>query len=281
MKFKLTKKNLIFYVFSIYIFIIIALQLFVSNDAAFKVNLSETFEPISLHHFLGTDDYGRDLFSRLIIGARTTLFVTLLTLLFTVLIGVPLGLLSGYQKGWIDSMIMRMIDIGLSIPEFVIMIALASFFHPSIWNLVIAITVIKWMNYTRVTRGIVNSEMNLSYIKMAKLFNVSTFNILFKHLLPKVFPSILVIMIVDFGKIILYISSLSFLGLGAQPPSPEWGAMLQAGRNFITSHPIMIIAPATLISITILIFNLTGDAVRDRLLEKRGVEFDAFENKKP
>ncbi|BBD95075.1 nickel transporter permease [Staphylococcus caprae] len=280
MKFKLTKKNLIFYVFSIYIFIIIALQLFVSNDAAFKVNLSETFEPISLHHFLGTDDYGRDLFSRLIIGARTTLFVTLLTLLFTVLIGVPLGLLSGYQKGWIDSMIMRMIDIGLSIPEFVIMIALASFFHPSIWNLVIAITVIKWMNYTRVTRGIVNSEMNLSYIKMAKLFNVSTFNILFKHLLPKVFPSILVIMIVDFGKIILYISSLSFLGLGAQPPSPEWGAMLQAGRNFITSHPIMIIAPATLISITILILNLTGDAVRDRLLEKRGVEFDAFENKK-
>ncbi|MFW3590680.1 nickel transporter permease [Staphylococcus caprae] len=280
MKLKLTKKNLIFYVFSIYIFIIIALQLFVSNDAAFKVNLSETFEPISLHHFLGTDDYGRDLFSRLIIGARTTLFVTLLTLLFTVLIGVPLGLLSGYKKGWIDSIIMRMIDIGLSIPEFVIMIALASFFHPSIWNLVIAITVIKWMNYTRVTRGIVNSEMNLSYIKMAKLFNVSTFNILFNHLLPKVFPSILVIMIVDFGKIILYISSLSFLGLGAQPPSPEWGAMLQAGRNFITSHPIMIIAPATLISITILIFNLTGDAVRDRLLEKRGVEFDAFENKK-
>ncbi|MEJ7172847.1 nickel transporter permease [Staphylococcus caprae] len=280
MKLKLTKKNLIFYVFSIYIFIIIALQLFVSNDAAFKVNLSETFEPISLHHFLGTDDYGRDLFSRLIIGARTTLFVTLLTLLFTVLIGVPLGLLSGYQKGWIDSIIMRMIDIGLSIPEFVIMIALASFFHPSIWNLVIAITVIKWMNYTRVTRGIVNSEMNLSYIKMAKLFNVSAFNILFKHLLPKVFPSILVIMIVDFGKIILYISSLSFLGLGAQPPSPEWGAMLQVGRNFITSHPIMIIAPATLISITILIFNLTGDAVRDRLLEKRGVEFDAFENKK-
>lgn len=280
MKLKLTKKNLIFYVFSIYIFIIIALQLFVSNDAAFKVNLSETFEPISLHHFLGTDDYGRDLFSRLIIGARTTLFVTLLTLLFTVLIGVPLGLLSGYKKGWIDSIIMKMIDIGLSIPEFVIMIALASFFHPSIWNLVIAITVIKWMNYTRVTRGIVNSEMNLSYIKMAKLFNVSTFNILFKHLLPKVFPSILVIMIVDFGKIILYISSLSFLGLGAQPPSPEWGAMLQAGRNFITSHPIMIIAPATLISITILIFNLTGDAVRDRLLEKRGVEFDAFENKK-
>ena len=104
---------------------------------------------------------------------------------------------------------MRIIDIGLSIPEFVIMIALASF-SSSLWNLVIAITIIKWMNYTRVTRGIVNTEMNQSYIQMAQFFNVSTLNILFKHLLPKVLPSIFVIMIVDFGKIILYISSLSF-----------------------------------------------------------------------
>lgn len=150
------------------------------------------------------------------------------------------------------------------------MIALASFFHPSIWNLVIAITVIKWMNYARVIRGIVNTEMHQSYIRMAQLFKVPTLKILFKHLLPKVLPFILVLIIVDFGKIVLYISSLSFLGLGAQPPSPEWGAMLQAGRDFITSHPIMIIAPASVIAMTILIFNLTGDALRDRLLIGRG-----------
>lgn len=279
MNFKLTKKNTIFLVFIVYIIILVACQFLVNNELAFKVNLSHTFEPISFNHLLGTDDYGRDLFSRLIIGARSTLFITLLTLLFTVIIGVPLGLLAGYKKSWIDAVVMRIIDIGLSIPEFVIMIALASFFHPSIWNLVIAITLIKWMNYTRVTRGIVNAEMNQSYILMAQFFKVSTLNILFKHLLPKVIPSILVIMIVDFGKIILYISSLSFLGLGAQPPSPEWGAMLQAGRDFITSHPIMIIAPATLISMTILIFNLTGDAVRDRLLEKRGVKIETFDDK--
>lgn len=279
MNFKLTKKNTIFLVFIVYMIILVACQFLVNNELAFKVNLSHTFEPISFNHLLGTDDYGRDLFSRLIIGARSTLFITLLTLLFTVIIGVPLGLLAGYKKSWIDAVVMRIIDIGLSIPEFVIMIALASFFHPSIWNLVIAITLIKWMNYTRVTRGIVNEEMNQSYILMAQFFKVSTLNILFKHLLPKVIPSILVIMIVDFGKIILYISSLSFLGLGAQPPSPEWGAMLQAGRDFITSHPIMIIAPATLISMTILIFNLTGDAVRDRLLEKRGVKIETFDDK--
>lgn len=278
MKFKTTTYNAIFYVFGIYIFLLIILQLFVSKDAAYNVQLSNTFEPMSIHHLLGTDDYGRDIFSRLIIGSRTTLFISFITLLFIVLIGVPFGLISGYKKGIIDSIIMRFIDIGLSIPEFVIMIALASFFHPSIWNLVIAITLIKWMNYTRVTRGIVNAEMNDSYIKIAQLFNVSTLSILIKHLLPKVTPSILVMMIVDFGKIILYISSLSFLGLGAQPPSPEWGAMLQVGRNFITSHPVMIIAPATLISFTILIFNLTGDAIRDRLLTKRGAKFETPKN---
>ena len=280
MQFKLSKKNTIFFIFTVYIICLIVLQFIINDEAAYQVHLSNSFEPMSMNHLLGTDDYGRDLFSRLVVGSRATLFVTLLTLLFTVVVGVPLGLLAGYKKGWIDTIIMRIIDIGLSIPEFVIMIALASFFHPSLWNLVIAITIIKWMNYTRVTRGIVNTEMNQSYIQMAQFFNVSTLNILFKHLLPKVLPSIFVIMIVDFGKIILYISSLSFLGLGAQPPSPEWVAMLQAGREVITSHPIMIIAPASLISGTILIFNLTGDAVRDRLLEQRGVKVETFNNKK-
>ena len=270
MKIKINRSNWIFYVFFIYVFIIVIMQLFVNDDDALKVHLSQTFEPMSAQHLLGTDDYGRDLFTRLVVGARSTLFITVLTLIFTVIVGVPLGLLSGYKKGWIDTIIMRMIDIGLSIPEFVIMIALASFFHPSIWNLVIAITVIKWMNYARVTRGIVNTEMHQSYIRMAQLFKVPTLTILFKHLLPKVLPSILVLIIVDFGKIVLYISSLSFLGLGAQPPSPEWWAMLQAGRDFITSHPIMIIAPASVIAMTILIFNLTGDALRDRLLIGRG-----------
>lgn len=137
MKIKFNKKNWIFYVFFIYILIIILMQFFVNDETAIKVNLSQTFEPMSGKHFLGTDDYGRDLFTRLVVGARSTLLITVLTLIITVIIGVPLGLLAGYKKGWTDNIIMRAIDIGLSIPEFVIMIALASFFHPSIWNLVI------------------------------------------------------------------------------------------------------------------------------------------------
>ncbi|MBO1197788.1 ABC transporter permease [Staphylococcus simiae] len=270
MHFNIKKQHIIYYLFAFYILLFIILQFVVNSDDAVKVNLAQTFEPISWHHLLGTDDYGRDLFTRVVVGARTTLFVTILTLIATVIIGVPLGLIAGYKKGWIESIILRLIDIGLSIPEFVIMIALASFFQPSIWNLVLAITVIKWMNYTRVTRSIVSSEVSKSYIQMAQLFKVPTIVILLKHLVPKIVPSIIVLMIVDFGKIILYISSLSFLGLGAQPPSPEWGAMLQLGRDFIASHPVMIIAPATVIAITILLFNLTGDALRDSLLTRRG-----------
>ncbi|EKK3612956.1 dipeptide/oligopeptide/nickel ABC transporter permease/ATP-binding protein [Staphylococcus aureus] len=265
-----SKNNLIFFVFGAFIFVMIVLQFFVSSENATKVNLSQTFEPISWLHLLGTDDYGRDLFTRIIIGARSTLFVTVLTLIAIVVIGVTLGLFAGYKKGWIERLVLRFIDVGLSIPEFIIMIALASFFQPSLWNLVISITVIKWMNYTRLTRSIVNSEMNKPYIKMAQLFHVPIRTILIRHLTPKIIPAIIVLMVVDFGKIILYISSLSFIGLGAQPPTPEWGAMLQQGRDFISSHPIMLIAPASVIAITILIFNLTGDALRDRLLKQRG-----------
>ncbi|HCX1699897.1 TPA: ABC transporter permease [Staphylococcus aureus] len=223
-----SKNNLIFFVFVAFIFVVIVLQFFVSSENTTKVNLSQTFEPISWLHLLGTDDYGRDLFTRIIIGARSTLFVTVLTLIAIV---------------------------------------------PSLWNLVISIAVIKWMNYTRLTRSIVNSEMNKPYIKMAQLFHVPTRTILIRHLTPKIIPAIIVLMVVDFGKIILYISSLSFIGLGAQPPTPEWGAMLQQGRDFISSHPIMLIAPASVIAITILIFNLTGDTLRDRLLKQRG-EYD-------
>lgn len=265
------KKHIIYYILIIYIAFIVALQFVVSDEAALSVDLSQTLEMPSLKYWLGTDDFGRDLFTRIVVGARYTLLVSVLTLLITIIIGIPLGLIAGYKKGITDTIIMRMLDIGLSIPEFVMMIALASFLKPSIWNLVIAITILRWMTYTRVTRTIVNGEMNKSYVQLAKLYNVPTTIIIIKHLLPQILPSVIVLMIVDFGKIILYISSLSFLGLGAQPPSPEWGAMLDAGRDFMTSHPIMLIVPATMITMTILIFNLAGDALRDRLLDGKRV----------
>ncbi|WP_145467018.1 nickel transporter permease [Staphylococcus pettenkoferi] len=252
----------------VYMAIIVVSQLFVSSHQAFDVHLGETLRASSSAHWLGTDDYGRDLFARIVIGARYTLVVTLLTLVVTALIGIPLGLVAGYYGGWLKSAMMRLVDIGLSIPEFVLMIALASFFKPSIWTLVIAIVLIKWMTYTRLTCALVSSEVTKPYVQMARYFHVPNLVIMWKHCMRRAWPSLIVIMTVDFGKIILYISSLSFLGLGAQPPSPEWGAMLNAGRSYMTSHPILMLAPAAMISLTILLFNLAGDALRDRLLDK-------------
>ncbi|MCU5745399.1 ABC transporter permease [Staphylococcus sp. SQ8-PEA] len=262
------KRRLIYVTCLIFVSLLLVLQLVVSKHQAFNVNLSQTLLNPTETHWLGTDDYGRDLFARIIIGARYTLLVTLLTLSLTVIIGVPIGLVSGYLRGRMDTIIMRIIDTGLSIPEFIVMIALASFFKPSIWNLVVAIVLIKWMNYARLTRSIVLSEVDKPYVQMAKFFSVPHRLIIWRYCLKKALPSIIVIMTVDFGKIILYISSLSFLGLGAQPPSPEWGAMLNAGRNYMSSHPILLIAPATMITVTIILFNLVGDALRDNLLKK-------------
>lgn len=265
---RLKRLPIMVWVCIVYIAVIVIAQLFVSQQDALEVHLGETLLPMSAAHWLGTDDYGRDLFARIVIGARYTLIVSLLTLLVTIVIGVPIGLIAGYFKGRIDRIIMRIVDIGLSIPEFVLMIAMASFLKPSIWNLVIAMTLLRWMTFTRMTRTIVSGVRDKDYIRMAKHFNVPTIKIMVKHILPHVLPSLIVIMTVDFGKIILYISSLSFLGLGAQPPSPEWGAMLDVGRDYMTTHPVMLIAPAFMITITILIFQLTGDTLRDRFVKE-------------
>ncbi|ARJ50647.1 nickel transporter permease [Staphylococcus lutrae] len=257
-----------------YVFILIIAQFFVSSNAALEVKLDAQFLPMSLAHWLGTDDYGRDLFARLIIGARYTLLVSLVTILLTVVIGVPIGMIAGYFRGRMERLTMRIVDIGLSIPEFVLIIAMASLLKPSIWNIVWAMVLLRWMTYTRLTRTIVASLREMDYIRMAKLYRVSTWQIMFRHFLPHVLPSILVVATVDFGKNILYISSLSFLGLGAQPPSPEWGEMLNAGRDFMTSTPILLFAPAVMIAITILIFQLTGDALRDYFTQEEHREHE-------
>ncbi|MDU9334101.1 ABC transporter permease [Staphylococcus coagulans] len=251
-----------------YLCLLIVAQGIVSKQAAFDVKLDESLLPISAAHWLGTDDYGRDLLARLLIGARYTLLISLLTLLLTILVGVSIGMLAGYFKGKLDKMIMRIIDIGLSIPEFVLVIAMASLLKPSIWNIVFAMILLRWMTYARLSRTIVKSVSDKDYIRMAKFYKVPTPIIIWRHCLPHVLPSILVVATVDFGKIILYISALSFLGLGAQPPLPEWGAMLNAGRDFMTSAPLLLFAPAVMITVTILIFQLTGDALRDYFTRK-------------
>ncbi|MDG4943574.1 ABC transporter permease [Staphylococcus agnetis] len=237
-----------------YVSAIVIAQFLVDPKTAYDVQLNHIFEPMSVSHLLGTDDYGRDLFTRIVIGARQTLIVSLLTLMVSVCIGVPLGLISGYLGGKVDTLVMRIVDIGLGIPEFILMIAMA---------------LLRWMTYTRLTRQIVAGLNRAQYVQMAQLLQVPHWKILTQHMCPHIFSSMLVIAIVEFGKIMLYISALSFLGLGAQPPTPEWGAMLNAGRDYMTSKPLMILAPALCITVTILLFQLTGDALRDYFERER------------
>ena len=251
-------------------FVLLALsQLFISEADVYNIDLAHKLESPSATHLFGTDDLGRDVFKRVLEGAKVTLPIALLTVICATIIGVPFGFLSGYFKGKIDRWLMGVLDIFLAIPEFILMITISSFLKPGLWTMVFAITLISWMSFARVTRTIVIASMNKGYVRMAKALNVPLFIILKRHLVQDLLPSLLVMMSVSFGKVILYISSLSFLGLGAQPPVPEWGTLLNAGRHYIDSQPMMIFGPALFITVTIVSVNALGDLLRDSLLKER------------
>ncbi|WP_251047639.1 nickel transporter permease [Planococcus sp. ISL-110] len=236
----------------------------VPNDPL-TANMAERLAAPSLSYPLGTDHMGRCIFSRLIIGSQTTLGITAIVVATVILIGIPLGLLSGYIGGRFDSFMMRMADGFIALPEFILAIAIAGFLGPSLFNLMIAVVLVKWISYTRVVRSIVLSEREKEYILAARVGGSSTWKIITKHLLPQVISPVLVLATLDIGKVILIISSLSYLGLGAQPPDPEWGAMLNDGRPYFQTIPELMIYPGMAIFLVVLSCNLIGEGLRDKL----------------
>ncbi|WDH97071.1 ABC transporter permease subunit [Paenibacillus urinalis] len=236
----------------------------VPNDPL-TVNMAERLAPPSAQYPLGTDHMGRCLFSRLVAGAETTLGIAGMVIIIVMLIGIPLGVLSGYAGGRTDQFIMRTVD-GLSIlPDFMLVIAISGFLGPSLSNMIIAIVLINWTGYARIVRGIVLSEKEKDYIAAARVAGSGPFIIMFRHLLPSVMPQVLIYAALDIGKTILVISSLSYLGLGAQPPSPEWGAMLNDGRSYFQSVPELMIYPGVAIMLVVVAFNLIGEGLGDIL----------------
>nr|WP_253805484.1 nickel transporter permease [Fictibacillus arsenicus] len=240
----------------------------VPNDP-YTANMSERLAGPSLTYPLGTDHMGRCIFSRIIIGSQTTLGITGLVVATVIGIGIPVGLVTGYIGGRIDSVVMRLADGMLALPEFILAIAIAGFLGPSLTNLMISIVFVKWIGYTRVVRGIVISERNKDYVSAAKVSGSSHFKIIRKHMLPQIISPVLVLAALDIGKVILIISSLSYLGLGAQPPAPEWGAMLNDGRPYFQTVPELMIYPGLAIFFVVLSLNLIGEGLRDRLDVKR------------
>ena len=217
----------------------------------------------SMDALLGTDNLGRDILSRLIWGARLSLGTAALAAVLILTIGIGLGMVAGYYGGLLDDLLMRIVDVLLAFPALILALAIAGVLGPSITSVMVGIVAVAWADYARVMRGQVLAARERQYVEAARATGVRDLRILTRHLLPNVLPPILVLASLEMGGLILAISGLSFLGLGAQPPTPEWGAMLNDGRAFIAAAPQLMIYPGLAISIVVVGFNLLGDGLRD------------------
>jgi peptide/nickel transport system permease protein/oligopeptide transport system permease protein len=237
----------------------------VANHDPLQTSFTTIRKPPSAAFWLGTDELGRDIFSRMVYGARASLMAGLVSVFIALVAGVPLGLVAGYFGGWIDSIISRATEALLSIPFLILAIALAAFLGPSLTNAMIAIGVSAAPKFVRLTRGQALSARNEDYVQSARALGASDLRIVARHVFPNVMPPLIVQATITIATAIIAEASLSFLGLGLQPPSPSWGSMLNTAKNFMSQAPWMSIFPGSAIFLVVLGFNLLGDGLRDAL----------------
>ncbi|WP_223192361.1 ABC transporter permease [Paenibacillus sedimenti] len=229
-------------------------------------NASERLEQPSREHPLGTDRFGRDVLSRTLYGGQTTLVSSILALCTALLIGLMAGLVAGMFHGSIiDRILMRLIDVLLAFPFMVLAMVIAALFGTSLFHLLLAVGAVWWVSFARLTRSVVLQAKNETSYDAAIVLGASSRVIILRELLPKVISPVLILATFELGSLILSVSALSFLGLGAQPPAPEWGSMLADGRDHFLQAPHILIGPTLFIILTVLAFNLIGEGLRDRL----------------
>ena len=221
--------------------------------------------PPSAEHWMGTDELGRDIFSRVIYGARVSLTAALAAVGLSLLIGIPLGAIAGSFGGWVDNVIMRITDVFLSFPPLLLAIAMVALMGSSLNNAILAISLSWWPWYTRLIRGQAISVKERKFVQAAETIGTSRTRIIFKHIIPNCISPVIVQASMDIGGVILTVASLSFLSLGAQLPTPEWGLMISVGRRFFPDSWWYCIFPGLAIFVTVLCFNLLGDAIREIL----------------
>ncbi|MBQ5990941.1 MAG: ABC transporter permease [Clostridia bacterium] len=239
--------------------------LIVSYEKATKQNASLRMKPPSAEHIFGTDPYGRDVFARIIWGARTSLSVGIETVFFSLLMGGTIGAVAGYFGGKVDDILMRFMDILLAIPSLVLALSIVAALGTSLTNLMLALAIARTPQFARVVRASVMPLRDMEYVEAARACGTSTARILLKHIIPNAFGPIVVQTTIQIGNAILNISSLSFVGLGIQPPAPEWGSMLSDVKDYMRQEPLQVLAPGIAIILTVFAFNRIGDGLRDAL----------------
>lgn len=231
-------------------------------DPAIAV-LTQRLKPPSPSHLLGTDQLGRDVLSRLLFGARYSLGMAGAVSAVTLALGLAAGTLAGYLGGWVDEILMRLVEIIKPFPGRILALVLVGLFGPGLLNLGIAMAAVSWVGTARVVRGIVLSLREREYVLAARTFGQSPFAIMRRHILPGVLPQVAVLAALEMSWFIMALAGFSLLGLGAQPPTPEWGMMASEARLFFRTHPILLFIPSTAIMLAILGFTLVGEGIRD------------------
>jgi peptide/nickel transport system permease protein len=239
------------------------------GDAGTATNPFAVLKPPSAAHWFGTDQVGRDILSRVLFGARVSPVIAIIVLAIACLIGIPLGVAAGFLGGWVDELIMRVTDIFLAFPPLLLALALAAVLPASLTSLTIAMAAVWWPWYVRLIRGQAASVAGRAYVEACRAAGISRLRIIFRHVLPNSFTPVLVQVSLDVGGVILTASALSFLGLGAQDPVPDWGLMVAEGQRYFTPDWWLVTFPGLAILLTAFAFNLLGDGLRDLLDPKR------------
>ncbi len=242
----------------------------IATHDIYAQDLAARLQPPSAAHWFGTDDLGRDIFSRIVFGARITLYIATLAALIAAPLGLIIGTTAGYLGGWTDTILMRLVDVFLSFPSLVLALAFVAALGPGIENAVIAIALAAWPPIARLARAETLTVRGSDYIAAVRLQGASRLRIILHHVMPMCIPSVIVRVTLNMAAIILTAAGLGFLGLGAQPPSPEWGAMLSTGRQFVMTSWWIAAMPGCAILLTSLAFNLVGDGLRDMLDPRHG-----------
>lgn len=253
---------------AVVIFLFITTAFFATYLAPYKydlMNMPNMLTGPTTNNLLGTDEFGRDILSRIIYGSRVSLKVGFGAVFISMVIGIFLGAIAGYFGGTIDYIISGITDIAWSLPVALLAIAFVAALGPSLFNLIIAIAMVSWAGFTRVVRGQFLSLRESEFIQAAQILGMSNTRIILRHMLPNALAPVIVLTTMEIPKVIIIESSLSFLGLGVPPPTPSWGSIMSAGRNFILEAPWIIIFPGIAMAILVLGFNFFGDALRDTL----------------